>query len=504
MLHFKRMVMKLRLVIPILSVVLWSGCADRLELIPPSSATSMVFYKTESDFLQATNAVYADLKPYPTRVLDLSETRSDNIYGVSDDGKRYWDDINNLSPSLASNSKVQSCWTDNYSGIFKANTLLEQLEAVGKTVLDETIRVRLEAEGRFLRAFYYFDLLKSFGKVPIIDRVMTAEEAENVGRSPVEAVYELILNDLKFAAEHLPESYSGQMTGHATQYAAKGLLALIYMTRSGETYGTDGPGLGTNEWTEAATLLDDIIQSNKFRMLASYEDIFDYDNENNEEVIFDVQYISGGLGLGAEYPSLFLPDRYVQQIAGFAGGVMVRPPSEDLLSSYPDNDKRLARSVQFGFTDGGRYDPRPMLVKFVDASKKGTRWTDWPLNFIVLRYTDILLLRAECTLRGAQGTMGDIIETVNAVRTRAGIEPVQAVDLDFLMEERRREFIGEGIRWHDLVRSGQAVSIMNRWSDEEDDKNAINTMTEDFIIYPVPQAELNINPGVYEQNKGYN
>lgn len=496
--------MKLSLVIPILALVFCSGCTDRLELIPPSSATSMVFYKTESDFLQATNAVYADLKSYPTRVLDLSETRSDNIYGVSDDGKRYWDDINNLSPSLASNSKVQSCWADNYSGIFKANTLLDQLEAAGEAVLEESVRLRLEGEGRFLRAFYYFDLVRYFGEVPLIDRVMTAAEAENVARNSVEEVYELILNDLKFAAEHLPESYSGQMVGHATRYAAKGLLALIYMTRSGEAYGIKGPGLGANEWTEAAKLLDDIINSAKFGMLPTYQDIFDYDNENNEEVIFDVQYISGGLGLGGEYPSLFLPDLYVQQIAGFAGGVMVRPPSEDLMSLYPDNDKRVDFAVQFGFTAGGRYDPRPMLVKFVDVSKKGTRWTDWPLNFIVLRYTDILLLRAECILRGAPGAVSDVVEVVNKVRERAGIELVQSVDLDFLLDERRREFIGEGMRWHDLVRSGKVVSIINQWSQEEDEKNAINQMTEDFIIYPVPQAELNIHPGLYEQNRGYN
>ena len=495
--------MKLNFVISIIGLLL-VGCTDKLELTPPSSATELVFYKTESDFLQATNAVYADLKSYPTRVLDLSETRSDNIYGSSDDGKRYWDDINNFSSSLASNSKIQSAWTDAYSGVFKANTLLAQLESVGESVLDKALREQLEGEARFLRAFYYFDLLRTFGGVPIISEVVTAVEAESISRSPAADVYELIIDDLKFAVDHLPNSYPADEVGHATSYAAKGILALVYMTRSGKSYGIDGPGMETNEWSTAATLLDDIIQSEQFDLAPTYGAIFDYGNENNEEVIFDVQYIAGGLGLGGEYPSLFLPDAYVQQIAGFVGGVMVRPPSEDLIASYSKEDKRLDQAVQFGYTASGRFDNRPMLVKFVDPSQKGTRWTDWPLNFIVLRYTDVLLLRAECTLRGASGNMSDVVDVVNKVRERAGVNVVESVDLDFLMEERRREFIGEGIRWHDLVRSGLVVSTMNAWISTDDNKKVMSPMKEEFIIYPVPQAELNVKPGLYEQNKGYN
>lgn len=319
-----------------------------------------------------------------------------------------------------------------------------------------------------------------------------------------EDIYALIIEDLKFASENLPEAYNANMVGHATRYAAKGILALVYMTRSGPSYGIEGPGLGTDEWSLAATLLDDIIKSEKFRLLDTYDEIFAYDNENNAEVIFDVQYISGGLGLGGEYPSLFLPDLFVQQIAGFAGGVMVRPPSADLLSTYPAEDNRKTFAIQEGYTVGGRYDARPLLVKYIDAAKRGTRWTDWPLNFIVLRYTDIVLLRAECTLNGASGSQEDVITFVNDVKRRANIPLVTAVDLDGLLAERRREFIGEGLRWHDLVRSGKAIDLLNRWSTIEDNEGAMNQMKADYIIYPIPQTELNINPGLYEQNEGYN
>lgn len=495
--------MRIRYAILLFSIFACSSCTDQLELVPESSATTVVFYKTESDFVQAANAVYSDLRSYPNRVLDLSETRSDNIFGVSDDGKRYWDAINNFSPSLAGNTKISSAWSDNYSGIFKANTLLDQLSRNGG-VLSESVRVKLEAEGRFLRAFYYFDLLRLFGKVPLIDKVMTAEEAAGVSRTPVQDVYTLIMSDLQFAAENLPDAYDAKSLGHATRYAAKGLLALVHMTRSGPTYSIEGPGLGVDEWSAAAALLDDIINSKRFKMLDTYAGLFAYGNEGNSEVVFDVQYISGGLGLGGEYPSLLLPDLYVQQIAGFAGGVMVRPPSADLLSSYPEADKRKAFAVQNGYTSGGRYDPRPLLVKFVDVSKKGTRWTDWPLNFIVMRYTDVLLMRAECTLRGAAGSQESVVNNVNEVRKRAGVTALASVDVDALLAERRREFIGEGIRWHDLVRSGKVIEVMNSWSAKEDAGKAMGQMKSDFILYPVPQTELNIIPGLYEQNKGYN
>jgi len=485
--------------------VLGSSCTKDLDLTPESSATAQVFYGSVNDFQQATNAVYSGLQTYPNRALDLYETRSDNVYGVSDDGKRYWDPINNLSPDLADKSVISSAWANNYNGIFKANTLLEQLNKNGDAVLTPALKSRLEAEGRFLRAFYYFDLIRLFGRVPLIDKVVTAAEITSIPRAEVENAYALIIADLEFAAANLPENYGATEAGHATKYAAKGILAQVYMTRSGPTYNVKGPGMGTTEWTKAGALLDEIIASGKYRLLNTYNSIFAYDNESNAEVVFDIQYISGGLGLGGEFPSLLLPDRYVQQVAGFAGGVMVRPPSASLLASYPTGDKRSTFSIQNGYTiAGGATDSRPLLVKFLNVSKKGTRWTDWPLNFIVLRYTDVLMLKAECILHDAAGSQSDVDKIVNDVRTRAGISPLANVNLDVLLAERQREFIGEGIRWHDLVRSGNVVALMNDWISKDDNQKAINTMKPEFVIYPVPQNEINIVPGLYEQNSGYN
>lgn len=112
-------------------------------------------------------------------------------------------------------------------------------------------------------------------------------------------------------------------------------------------------------------------------------------------------------------------------------------------------------------------------------------------------------MRAECILRGAPGSQADVDAIVNRVRARAGVGPLTNVTLATLMQERQREFLGEGLRWNDLVRSGLAVTQMNAWKDA-DAITKINEIVPNYIIYPVPAAEIQTAPGLYTQNPGYN
>ncbi|MBS1654905.1 MAG: RagB/SusD family nutrient uptake outer membrane protein, partial [Bacteroidetes bacterium] len=122
-----------------------------------------------------------------------------------------------------------------------------------------------------------------------------------------------------------------------------------------------------------------------------------------------------------------------------------------------------------------------------------------------IRYTDVLMLKAECILHGAPGTQADVDAIVNQVRARAGLAAMSNVTLAQLFDERRREFAAEGLRWFDLQRSGNLVTIMNAWRTVEDATlNKISTITKDDIIYPVPQSQLDAAPGLYDQNPGYN
>ncbi|MBO0948683.1 RagB/SusD family nutrient uptake outer membrane protein [Fibrella forsythiae] len=488
------------------SLVLVS-CTDDLTQIPISAATTSTFYSQTNDFLQASNAVYSDLRGFPDRQLNLSETRSDNLYAVSDGGVRDWEGINSFQKSIAANPYVSEAWTTNFNGIFRANTLLDQLQKNGKVISDAGLRTRLEAEAKFLRAFFYFDLVRFFGKVPIIDHPVTANEAIAIPRSPVKDVYALILSDLTFAASNLPETYAATDKGRATRYAAKAALALVYMTRSGPTYDIEGPGLGVSEWSQALTNLNDIITSGKYSSVSSYTSIFSYTNENNPEVIFDVQYANGLTPVvGATFPWVLVPDTWFQANGkGTQGGLTIRPAALDLVNSYTATDVRKAFSIQSGYTFNGVAETRPFIKKYVDLTRVPTNnRLDWPINFIVYRYTDILMLKAECILRGGSGgTQADVDAIVNQVRTRAGLTAITNVTFPQLLQERRKELIGEGSRWHDLVRSGLIETIMPAWIAAEDVQKQMQPFQKNYILYPVPQAELDAKPGLYTQNSGY-
>ncbi|MBD0376764.1 MAG: RagB/SusD family nutrient uptake outer membrane protein, partial [Flavisolibacter sp.] len=273
---------------------------------------------------------------------------------------------------------------------------------------------------------------------------------------------------------------------------------------SGPTYGIEGPGLGVNEWSQALTLLNEIIASNRYAFLPKYSDIFSYTNENNKEVLFDVQYISGGLGQGATFVWLLVPEGYFNSFGlPNQGGIYIRPVSSDLLNSFEPNDLRKTFSIQPGYTYQGTTETRSFVKKYVDVTKYGKSRTDWPINFIVMRYTGILMLKAECILKGAPGTQAEVDAIVNQVRQRAGLGPVSNVTLPQLMEERRREFVGEGLRWHDLVRSGLVETVMNAWIAKEDVQKQIQPFNKNYIIYPIPQSELDVKQGLYAQNPGY-
>lgn len=487
-----------------------TACSTKLDLDPVSSVTTEKFFASSNDFVQGTNAIYNDLLRYPDRLQNLSETRSDNLYAVSDGGVRDWEGINDYFNDLTTNPYMSEAWNTNYNGIFRANLVLQNLAERGNLVTDTILRTRLEAEAKFLRAFFYFDLVRLFGKVPLITKTVLAAEAATIGRSPVADVYNFLISDLQYAAAHLPAVYTTAADrGRPTQYAAKGILALVYMTRSAPTYNIEGPGLGLNEWQQAADLLNEIINSGNYAFGTSFTDIFSYSNEYNKEVVYNIDFTSGASpSVGASYPGILVPDTYFAAISkNTQGGLTIRPVSTDLLNSYEPGDIRRNFTIQTGYTNtNGQVETRSFLKKYVDITKVPTITQDWPINFIVLRYTDVLLLKAECVLHGAGGSQAtDVDAIVNQVRVRAGLSgDKENVTLEDLMAERRKEFAAEGTRWHDLVRSGLITTIIPAWIATEDVQHKIQPFTAQYIIYPVPKSQLDIAPGLYTQNQGYN
>jgi hypothetical protein len=492
--------MKNKIYILLLLMVVASSCSKQLNQQPVSNLATTNFFTNNNDFLQGVNGVYSQLKAVPDQLLWLGEMRSDNINAISD-GNRDWDGINTFSPNITTVGFITNAWKANFNGIYNANTVLKALTDKGSVIGNSTLVTRYTAESRYLRAFYYFQLLRLFGKVPVISAPLTADEVNSVARGSIADVYQLILDDLQYAAANLPASYTGADIGRATSYAAKGLLGLVYLTRSGPNYGVDGPGLASNEYDKALTQFNDIIASNQYTFLGDYTSIFSYSNEDNKEVLFDVQYASSINGAG--FPSDLAPVAYwtslgISNIYGNGYGSSTFGITNNLKSSYTASgtDKRYAFNVATAYIS-------PFIKKYIDITKKGTSGIDWPINFILLRYTDILLMKAECILHGASGSQTDVDGIVNQVRTRAGLGALSNVTLGTLMEERRREFVGEGLRWNDLVREGLAVDVTNAWI-KSDAITTINQVVPNYIIYPVPASEIQTKAGLYTQNPGYN
>jgi hypothetical protein len=343
---------------------------------------------------------------------------------------------------------------------------------------------------------------------------MSPQEVATVNRSPVADIYNFIIADLQFAIANLPQTYAAADVGRPTTYSAKGILGLVYMTKSGPTYNVNGPGLNSNEYDKALQQFSDIIASGKFTFATDYASIFSYTGENNKEVIFDIQFMS--TSNGADYPSQLVPGSYWTGL-GLSGydngyGSTAFNVPKNMMNSYrggaaPGIDKRDTFNIQHGWAVNSSQPlvldtTRPFIKKYINVAKRGTIRTDWPINFIVLRYTDVLMMKAECILHGVGGTQSDVDAIVNQVRTRANVPPLSNVNLAGLMEERRREFLGEGLRWNDLVREGMAVTTMNAWI-ASDSISTIHQVVPQFVIYPVPQAELLAKPGLYSQNDGY-
>jgi starch-binding outer membrane protein, SusD/RagB family len=301
--------------------------------------------------------------------------------------------------------------------------------------------------------------------------------------------------------------------GRPTKYAAESLLGEVYMTRSGPTYGIEGPGLGVNEWALAVPLFNDVIASGQFAFNPSYANIFSYSNQNptaNKEAVFDIMYLTGqNPVLGASYPWVLVPNAYFMSLtsnAGLSGSLGYPAVSTNLMTDYPAADVRKAFNIHTtAFTYTGTLNTQPFFKKYLDTTKLPTSRFDYGINFIAIRYTDVLMLKAECVLHGAPGSQAtDVDAVVNQVRTRAGLPSISNVTLAQLLDERRREFAGEGLRWFDLQRSGNLITIMNAFEATEDAaQHKMKPVTADYIIYPVPQSQMDAAPGLYTPNPGY-
>ena len=439
-----------------------------LDLKPLSQPNADNFYKTANDFGNAVNGAYDALQStnqYGGDFNTIIETRSDNVLDndpSSAAGLRYNID-RFIEPTT--NSVLRDTWGSLYTGINRCNLILDKIDAVP---MDATLKARYKGEAQFIRALSYFNLVRLWGRVPLVLTAGTTTDARSYVRNEVADVYAAIEKDLTAAATGLPVSYSGADVGRATSGAAKGLLGKVYVTEK--------------KYDLAVTTLRDLVNGTTYKLLPNIADVFLVTNKNNAELLFAVKYKKGGTqgeGHGSWY--------------GTNIGDNIEP---SLRASYPAGDKRLPLTVQIPVPSSINVVPRKFYDELSSTNDVGN-------DFPVLRFADVLLLYAEALNEGGYVADGDAFKALNAVRTRAGVATYTSAQLPTkeafrtaVINERRLELALENDRWFDLIRTGTAVDALK--------VTGIN-MPAYRVVYPIPQSEIDTynNQTTFPQNQGY-
>lgn len=417
-------------------------------------------------------------------------------------------DFKNLTVNSRSRY-IEMWWQDCFAGIAKANLAIQKIPEF--TLVDESVRSRLLGEVHFMRALYYFYLVRLFGDLPKITEVQSNLEELYVSRSPVKEIYdEIIIPDL-LIAEKSPLPFKDE-TGRVSMGAVKALLADVYMTYAG--YPVKG---GDEYYKESARRSMEVINSGEFDLYSEYSELRDPANDNKKEFIFQVQFSLDKVHNDV-IPKMLPPKSDISAYSSEYGSLVPTKefyesfdPSDKrakerqfFFSSYPGNPKKLpADSPKLEKVDFGGY----YIFKFFDDNAVvNTAKSD--LNWTLYRYADVLLMYAEAQVM-SDGYPNELaLSSLNKVRGRADLTPVSSVlkeeFLHKVWDERCFELCFEGKIWFDMLRTRKVRNdITGNYEDFVGYKTVYDKIyTEQFLLYPIPQRELEANPNL-SQNPGY-
>lgn len=484
------------------STVTISCSDDFVDPKPPYSIDSENYFNSKTDYDNALIAAYDLLQSSYVNVL-LGEIASDNTLcgGESPTDVIGFQQIDDMIHTEV-NSNLRDIWNWMFAGVQRANYILEfqnKTDFAGKT--------QLLAETRFLRAYYQFELVKWFGGIPMKpDARFKIGDEKTIPRSSVAEVYASIESDLIFAAANLaPEAAHD---GRATKGAAQALLGKAYLYQG--------------KFSQAATVLQALINTSSYSLEPDYNKIFESDGENGRESVFEVQYTDVE---GAAFTCLQCSEGNVA--VGFSGvrnydgplftsGFSFNVPTQESANAFEVGDKRkdvaildiakwAAANTSYNLGEGVKYgkgneDTGFFNRKYIPRKRSGTAAGDLnltnPNNYRAIRYADVLLMAAEAYNRGGIDD-GKAREYLNLVRRRAfgdlnhDISVGGAALTDFIFAERRVELFGEGHRFFDLVRTGKAVGTIPGFKANKNE------------LFPLPIEEIQFANGNWIQNPGY-
>jgi hypothetical protein len=498
-----------RLSMLFLVIVLFTQCKKSMLNIDPTIPISTVdnYYKDEVAAVNAVNATYTPLSAIHNgsawQLGDIMSDNSDIGGGGGGDGAETAELDNFTLTSF--NPVISLIWAQCYFGILRANLVLDRVPQV--PVMSNAIRNRSLGEGRFLRALYYYYLVRYFGDVPLYTNVITAEQATSIGRSPKQQVYDQIIVDLKAAETLLPNTNAAADKGRATAGSAKGLLASVYLTL----------GDKTNAALKAKEVIDNRALYG-YELWANYGDNFSLDNENGKESLFEVQYRSGGgqwswYGAGQALNTFFAPRAQdIVQSSGYGFNI----PTKDYMDTYEKSGATYSTIIDgrrgptcwipgdtyAGYTQAAQlpgsplgFNVRKYFVPISNSLGDNGGWT-CALNVPIMRYSEVLLTYAEAAGPALGKPFAD------QVRARAGLAALpnglsDAQYLAAIYKERRLEMGFEMHRWFDLLRHPDPnyfITVMQAAGK--------TNIAAKHRYMPIPQGERDKNPNL-SQNDGY-
>lgn len=558
-----------------------TGCSDDLlTTVPTDRVSSATFWSNERDFNTALNGAYNEMMGQDLDPLYFDGT-SEIGYSHAD-WRREHEYV--MGRANAQSGWSAGIWSQMYTGISRANEILTQLDQVGGDVLSQEAADRIRGEALFLRGYFYHELLWMFGEVPIFTSVPTVEEARSTSRSSRDEVYSRITSDLSEAASLLRTraDLSSSDYGRATSEAAVAYHARTALYEAGwqeyhESNASRANTLYSTARDMAATLMND-AEYDHLQLHSNFRELFTYAGEMSSEIILDYQKVSGQNGwsawadfapksMGSEVniaPTRELVDRFpMEDGQSIENSPMYDDsppeitydgdgnPTVQTLGMYADRDPRFYGTVLFpgGEFNGIIYNSYPscssgapdgycsptgdrilltdynntytgyIAMKYVDPQDESSP-TNSGLNFIKMRYADVILMYAE-----AKVELGELDQSVNnaiqQIRDRVGLPMPQDITamsqsdaIDFVRNERTIELAWEGLHLADIRRWGTAEDVLNgniHGIDIADGDGNFNKLpgqhTRSFeaprdYLWPIPSGERDLNPNL-SQNTGY-
>jgi len=516
----------------LLILVLSASCSSLLEEEVYSEITSNNFFKDERDLDVALAGVYDGIQEgsmNENRLWFFEITTSDVTGGLL---MSFWPRPAETMVMENMAEEPWKLWIWYFNAVGRANAFLKEL---GKSSINKEIKLRYQAEVRFVRAYIYFNLVRLYGHVPIvkaspntISDVLTpdttnveAYESDFLKQREREDIFDFIIEDLKFAEDNLPAEVASSESGRATNGAASGLLAKVYLTMAGTQFDYNSGELNEGDFTcfsKCIQQCEKLMLTDRYKLMDDYSKI--YEIPNNNEVLFSIQYLesatAGMLGEGnGIMPRMGIKGALNYTPYGGKGFYVNKMFWEDFRDHNIKDDNRYSRTfVEYYIESNGdtiwqgttNNFLAPHIRKYLTdlgPNPNAQNGQDFGADWIVLRFADILLMHSEAMNEIGQNPDEETIQGINLVRERAG-QPLIQIGItkeelrELIWQERKWELCFEGHHYFDCMRTGRLLEEFEKYF--HNNRNSHATIRN--YLFPIPYKATLSNPSL-KQNFGW-